>query len=130
MADVREGVCEFCGQAIMIPNEAYIEAKGDKRYAAKLACDCPEAKIFKNRHEKKAKAVEMVDAVAGKDSGEPLNDETVGMLHRAVQYMVDRKIGGITIQADGATKVVLSAGSKGIKCERTTKVKNGREMEI
>lgn len=126
--NLTECMCEYCGQVVQADEEIMYLAKQEPRVAAKLVCDCKEAQSFQWRFDVLNRGIEMVDAVCGKDSKEPLDMEIVKMLHRAVNQIVKRNIISITIGVSSREKVTLKLGRKGIKCNREQKESNAEEI--
>lgn len=127
---LHECMCRFCGQVLQASDKAWKEAHGDQELAAKLTCDCKEAKIFRRRREKLLRAADVVDRVAGKASGNPVAAEVIGMLHKSVAYIVDYKIKGITIAVSEREKIQLKATKKGIDCTREKKKTDTDSVEF
>lgn len=127
---LHECMCRFCGQVLQASDKAWEEAHGDQELAAKLTCDCHEAKIFRRRRNKIKRAADVVENVAGKASGNPVSEEIIRMLHKSVTYIVDYKIKGITIAISEREKIQLKATKKGIDCTREKKKTDTDSVEF
>ena len=127
---LHECMCRFCGQVLQASDKAWEEAHGDQELAAKLTCDCHEAKIFRRRRNKIKRAADVVENVAGKESGNPVSEEIIRMLHKSVTYIVDYKIKGITIAISEREKIQLKATKKGIDCTREKKKTDTDSVEF
>lgn len=127
---LHECVCNYCGQVLQASGPTWKESNGNQELAAKLTCDCHEAKIFRRRRDKIKGAADVVENVAGKASGNPVSDEIIRMLHKSVTYIVDHKIKGITIAVSEREKIQLKATKKGIDCTREKKKTDTDSVEF
>ena len=119
--NLTECMCDFCGQVLQADEETMRRAGQDPRLAAKLICDCKEAKEFEYHHTIIERGSAMVDNICGKGSGKPLEADLVHILHSAVSRITKRQMVGVTLNVSAKEKVELKMGSKGIKCNRTVK---------
>ena len=125
-----DGCCKFCGQVVQYDGSILREAEGDPDIASKLVCNCVQAESFRRKREGIKKGVDKVDEIAGKQSGNPLPDEMVHFLHRAVTHLVYRRMTKITVQVSGTEKVTLALTAKGIKVTREEKSTQNIEVEM
>ena len=130
MENIHDGCCRFCGQVVQYDDDILKLADGNPDIAAKLVCDCKEAQIFAVKHQNIINGVGKVDEIAGKASANPLPDETVHFLHRAVTHLVYRRMTKITVQVSGTEKVTLALTAKGIKVTREEKSTQNLEVEM
>lgn len=63
--ELYEGICRFCGQMVEYDEDVLHDAKGDSMTAAKLVCDCPQAKIYQAKRKNIQLGIKRVEAVAG-----------------------------------------------------------------
>ena len=127
---VYDGCCKFCGQVVQYDENVLRKAEGDPDIAAKLICDCTQARIFARRRQNIKNGVKKVDEIAGKSSEKPLPDETIHLLHSAVTHIVHGRMTKVTVQVSGAEKVILAVTGKGIKVSREVKSTKNSEVEM
>lgn len=125
-----DGCCQYCGQVVQYGGGILREAEGDPDIASKLVCGCAQAKSFRKKREGIKKGVDKVDEIAGKQSKNPLPDETVHFLHRAVTHIVYNRMKKVTVQVSGAEKVTIALTGKGIKVSREVKSTMDSEVEL
>ena len=128
--NLYDGFCEFCGQVVQYDEETLHEAKGDRKVAAKLICDCIEAKVFQRKRKNITKGIQQVNAIVGRDSGNPVSKEMISYLHRSVANIVNRKMIKATVQISSREKVEVKMTNKGIKVSREIKKKVDSETEM
>ena len=127
---IYDGCCKFCGQVVQYDESVLRKAEGDPDIAAKLICDCTQAKSFQRRRENIKLGVSRVDEIVGKGSERPLPDETIHFPHRAVTHMVYGRMTKVAVQVSGAEKVTLAVTNKGIKVSREVKSTRNSEVEM
>jgi len=82
--NLTECMCDFCGQVLQADEKTMRKARQDSRVAAKLICDCDEAKAFCGQYSITEKGIAMVNNICGRKSERPLEAELVNILHSGV----------------------------------------------
>jgi len=126
--ELHEGFCGFCGQMVEYEEDILHEAKGDSVTAAKLACDCPQAKIYQAKRKNIQLGIKRVEDVAGGKN--PVSKEVLSEMKKAVTHIVNRKMEQVTIKINNREKVEVKLTSKGIKVSREIKKKEDSEAEM
>lgn len=112
--NMREGVCRYCGQVRMVTLEASASQEDVDMLATK-ECDCPSAKIQRDRDQRYEKASRNIEKIF-KDS-----QETAEILKMAAKKIVNDEIDSVAVKC-GRMTGKASATSKGtIKVSRTDK---------
>lgn len=126
--ELYNGCCEFCGQVVEYEGKILKEAKWNRRAAAKIACDCPQAKHYRHKRDNIQRGIRRVEAVAGGES--PVSKEVLSEMKRAVVNITERKMEQMTIKINNREKVEVKLTSKGIKVSREIKKKEDSEVEM
>jgi len=113
-------VCPYCGQAVAIDKESGQPADA----AAAMACDCPDARRFRQRKERIERSEAIIDELFGCECEEsieaaPIPDEAVKLLKGAAIMVIDGVITGFSVQAGSICKAsVKCKGDGDLKIER------------
>ena len=126
--ELYEGICKFCGQMVEYDEDVLHDAKGDFMTAAKLVCDCPQAKIYQAKRKNIKLGIKRVEAVAGGEN--PVPKEVLSEMKKAVAHIVNRRMEQVTIKINSREKVEVKLTSKGIKVSREIKKKEENEAEM
>lgn len=126
--ELHEGFCRFCGQMVEYDGDVLHDAKGDFMTAAKLVCDCPQAKTYQAKRKNIQLGIKRVEAIAGGDN--PVPGEVLSEMKKAVAHIVNRKMEQVTIKINNREKVEVKLTSKGIKVSREIKRKEENEAEM
>ncbi len=102
-------VCPYCGQTkVMMDSDT--TGNDDLILAAKLNCDCDQAKQFKRKWEKKQKLVESVTALFGdgcenrNPAWKPVPEETLSEIKRMAEAIAFEKIESVSFVLPDDTK--------------------------
>lgn len=118
--NMRKGVCKYCGQVRMVTSDSLTEQTDVDALASK-ECDCPEAKIQRNREQRYEKARQNIVKIF-KD-----RLEMVEILCTGARGIANNEIDGIAIKC-GKKTAKASATSKGtIKISRVEKNEDSLE---
>lgn len=112
------GCCKYCGQvnAFKWADEKDITEAETEREAT-LACNCEEAKYFKERDYKITAAVERLSNIL--DNGDEQEGQAFHILEKAIPLIYDQEIYSISINVGTGVKVDLKRGKEGqIKIKR------------
>ena len=106
---VRDGICEFCGQANLIDE-----------------CDCPQAKQEKKKQQTLNDAKQEITFLFSHESEAPCVDILCSM----AEHLIDGEIKSVKIDFDGYTGAALKLDAKdNIKIEHTYKSKTSAEVK-
>lgn len=119
--NMREGVCQYCGQLRMVPAEASAQQEEVDARATK-GCDCTGAKIQRDKEQRYERASRNIEKIFAD------NQEICEILKLAAKKIVnDEIIDGVTVKC-GRMTAKASATSKGtIKINRTEKEERSLE---
>lgn len=128
MSKLYEGVCEFCGQVLQYDEKILSEAKQSDTMAAKLACNCPQAKVFQQRHENLKKGNSKIDELFGEKSKRPVSASMLSYMHQTLKQVVDCNLEKAVIQLDGNVKAQIKRTSRAVTISKETKKKTETEI--
>lgn len=118
--NMREGVCRYCGQVRMVALEASASQEDVDTLATK-GCNCPDAKIQRDRDQRYEKASQNIEKIFTD------NLEISEILKIATKKIVNDEIDGVTVKR-GRMTAKAAATSKGtIKINRTEKAERSLE---
>lgn len=118
--NMREGVCRYCGQVRMVTLEASASQEDADTLATK-GCNCPDAKIQRDRDQRYEKASRNIEKIFTD------NLEISEILKMAAKKIVNDEIDGVTVKC-GRMTAKAAATSKGtIKINRTEKAERSLE---
>ena len=124
----RTGGCRFCGQIITVEAPGGWEEEEIDELATEC-CGCEEAKNYAFKKKRKERALEAISKQFGpyKEMG-IVKEETIDLLERIVDQVVEDKIKSGTIDIRDGLKAKIGITAKGaIKVERSKTEKESRE---
>ena len=124
----RTGGCRFCGQIVTIEAPGGWEEEEIDELATEC-CGCEEAKSYTFKKKRKERAIEAISKQFGpyKEMG-IVKEETIDLLERIVDQVVEDKIKSGTIDIRDGLKAKIGITAKGaIKVERSKTEKESKE---
>lgn len=119
-ANMRNGVCKYCGQIRMVKSEA-LTPQDDVDALASKECDCFDAKAQRNQDRKYEKARCNIDIIFKNDP------ETAEILNMAARKIADDKIDGIAVKCGRMTAKISGTAKGTIKVTKQEKDESSLE---
>ncbi len=119
-ANMRKGVCKYCGQVRMVTSEALTPQDDVDAFASK-ECNCLEAQLQRKNDRKYEKAKRNIEIIFKNDP------ETAEILDMAARKIADDAIDGIAVKCGKMTAKVSGTGKGTIKVTKQEKDESSLE---